>query len=79
MIRRWASVLVCFVLCAALLTGTAGAEADLRGYSKEDGYVYVTLGQYPQVIDGGSPYYKGQTWQWRVLHQSFNKNKVIKG
>ena len=79
MIRRWASVLVCFVLCAALLTGTAGAEADLRGYSKEDGYVYVTLGQYPQVIDGGSPDDKGQTWQWRVLHQSFNKNKENKG
>jgi len=51
MIRKIAAAL----LALALLTGTAAAEGELRGYSKEEGYVYVTLGQYPQTIDGGKP------------------------
>lgn len=41
---------------------SASAEAALNGYSKEDGYVYVRLGQYPQTADG-----EVQPILWRVL------------
>ena len=38
-------------LLLALSTGLACAQ-ELRGYSKDEGYVYVNLGQYPQKADG---------------------------
>ena len=53
------------LLCAALLLTlipTCFAEGGLRGYTKSDGYVYVTLGQYPQTADGGV-----EPILWRVL------------
>lgn len=45
--------LMCALL-ALLLTLTAGLAfaQELRGYSKDDGYVYVNLGRYPQKADG---------------------------
>lgn len=44
----------CLVLAAMMLLGaTAAAEGELRGYTKEDGYVYVNLGSYPQTAEGG--------------------------
>ncbi len=46
----------CAFLCAVLLLTAAAAGAEenaLRGYNRADGYVYVTLGQYPQTKDGG--------------------------
>ncbi len=42
---------VFLLLC--LLLGAAAAAEDLRGYEKENGYVYVTLGRYPQTREGG--------------------------
>ena len=38
-------------LLLTLTTGLAFAQ-ELRGYSKDDGYVYVNLGRYPQKADG---------------------------
>ena len=56
MTRRIAAALAALALLPALLAaGSAAAEGALRGYSKEDGYIYVTLGEYPQKIDGGEP------------------------
>ena len=42
------------LLAAALVLSTAAlAEDGLRGYTKEDGYVYLHLGQYKQTAEGG--------------------------
>lgn len=51
MIRKIAAML----LISTLFICAAAAEGELRGYSKEEGYIYVTLGKYPQTIDGGKP------------------------
>lgn len=46
--------ILCLILAAlTLLSATALAETGLRGYTKDDGYVYVNLGQYPQTAEGG--------------------------
>ena len=57
------------LLTAALMMGTlwgpAGAEEAetiLRGYSKAEGYVYLSLGEYPQTAEGGV-----EPILWRVL------------
>jgi len=44
------------------MMSTAAGESALRGYNKEDGYVYLRLGQYPQTEDGGI-----EPILWRVL------------
>ncbi|MGN0762705.1 MAG: hypothetical protein ACI4MK_04925, partial [Aristaeellaceae bacterium] len=45
--------LICALLALllALPMGLACAE-ELRGYTKDEGYVYVNLGRYPQKEDG---------------------------
>ena len=54
---------ICAILLACcLLLSLAGAEGALRGYEKENGYVYLTLGQYPQTAEGGV-----EPILWRVL------------
>lgn len=52
------------LLLAAILVmmSTATGENALRGYSKENGYVYLHLGKYPQTADGGI-----EPILWRVL------------
>lgn len=72
MVRKWLSVL----LVLALLLSAAAAEGELRGYSEEDGYIYVTFGQYFQSIDGGIPDDGKQAWQWSV--QAKNEKKAAK-
>ncbi len=57
----------CLLLIGMLLLGlvsSACAEGSLRGYTKEDGYVYVNLGKYPQRIDGGIPEEDNNAWKW---------------
>lgn len=59
--RRFAAA----VLLLALMCGACAAGEDvpeLRGYSKTDGYVYLTLGRFPQTADGGI-----EPILWRVL------------
>ena len=53
-------LLVMAILLA--IAGTAMAEGSLRGYTQENGYVYLRLGRYPQTADGGI-----QPILWRVL------------
>ena len=60
MFKRFAA---CLVLALLLLSSACGEEA-LRGYTKADGYVYVTLGRYMQSIDGGVPEENKNTWRW---------------
>ncbi len=60
-IRRTGRLLL--ILAAVLiLTAPALAESELRGYTKEEGYVYLRLGKYPQKADGGI-----EPILWRVL------------
>lgn len=70
MIRRWAAVL----LMLALLVSAAAADGELRGYSPEEGYVYVTFGRYWQTIDGGIPDDDQQAWQW---HQTALEDRKL--
>jgi hypothetical protein len=50
------------MMLALLLFGSAIAEDSLRGYSKKDGYVYLTFGSFPQTKEGGI-----EPILWRVL------------
>lgn len=58
MIRRIAAGIIALLM----LFSIAGAEEELRGYDAESGYVYVTMGRYPQTADG-----EVQPVLWRVL------------
>ena len=60
--KKLLSVLLGLALCLGLMPGAAGAEDALRGYDPENGYVYVTLGQYPQTAEG-----EVRPILWRVL------------
>lgn len=52
-VPRLLAALLATVLMGCTVSAALGEEAAIRGYSKEDGYVYVTLGQYPQTAEGG--------------------------
>lgn len=55
--------LICWLLLAAMLFSCALAEGTaLRGYDKTEGYVYLTLGTFPQTAEG-----ERQPILWRVL------------
>jgi hypothetical protein len=55
--------LIALLLLACLLPGAfAGAEGEIRGYDRERGYVYLTLGQYMQTAEG-----EMRPILWRVL------------
>ena len=58
--KRW----IAGILLMGLLLSAACGEGALRGYEKENGYVYVNLGRYPQSIDGGVPEENNNTWKW---------------
>ena len=60
-IRKMAALLLTLTLLLTLVLPAAAEEA-LRGYDKKDGYVYVTLGTYPQTEDG-----QRLPILWRVL------------
>lgn len=66
--------IICLMLALAAVfwIASAGSEDILRGYSSENGYVYVKFGSYPQRIDGGIVGDPGQTWVWRT---QYSKNK----
>ena len=50
------------LLALLLLAPSAMAEDTLRGYDKKQGYVYLTLGTFPQTEEGGV-----EPILWRVL------------
>lgn len=51
-------------LCLTVFLTGAVAE-PLRGYEPKQGYVYVTLGRYPQTVDGGTPGDPAAAWKWK--------------
>ena len=51
-----------FLLLMAAFKGFAVADANLRGYAKENGYQYLAFGRFPQTTDG-----KEQPILWRIL------------
>jgi len=53
--------LLALLLAMMLLTPALAAD-ELRGYDKKQGYVYLTLGSFPQTADGGV-----EPIIWRVL------------
>ena len=61
--------IICLLAALLLAAGCAAAEDGLRGYSAEQGYVYVLFGKYPQVIDGGTPDDGRQAQLWRKSYQ----------
>ena len=62
--KRGFMLLLAGCLLAAMWLPIAAEEAVLRGYTREDGYVYVCLGSYPQRIDGGIPEEDNNSWKW---------------
>ncbi len=56
------AIFLCFLMLIHVCTAFAGEDDLLRGYSKKDGYVYVSFGQYPQFITEGVP--EKQAWSW---------------
>ena len=54
--------LAALLLAMLLLCTAAMAEDALRGYSKKEGYVYLTFGTFPQTAEGGV-----EPILWRVL------------
>lgn len=59
--KKWLRALLAAAMALSVLLSCAAAE-ELRGYDKKDGYVYVTLGQYPQTAEG-----EMRPIIWRVL------------
>lgn len=49
MIKRLTAIVLALMLT---LSASLACADELRGYTKEDGYVYVHLGRYPQKADG---------------------------
>ena len=60
--RNRLRALAALLAALVLLAGAAAAESPLRGYSKDQGYVYLRLGKYPQKADGTE-----EPILWRVL------------
>ena len=58
---RLAVAILC-LLSIILMAFPALSEGELRGYTKDEGYVYLHLGEYKQTADGGV-----QPILWRVL------------
>ena len=62
MMRRLFCLLGALLIALACAGAAAEENAALRGYSKTEGYVYLTLGSYPQEADGTV-----KPILWRVL------------
>ena len=67
--RFCAAVLLLALLCGP---GISGAESALRGYSRDGGYVYVSLGQYMMTKDGDMG-----PIVWRVLETDEEKAYLL--
>ena len=74
-IRKRNRLLVMCVLTAYLCfcaTGALATDAALRGYQAGQGWQYVTLGTYPQTLEGGL-----EPIVWRVLRVSQNTAYLV--
>ena len=61
-LARYGGRMLILLTAVLILSVSALAEEGLRSYTKEEGYVYLHLGQYPQTADGGI-----EPILWRVL------------
>jgi len=68
--RRFCAAVLLLALLSGL--GNSGAESALRGYSREEGYVYVSLGQYMMTKDGDMG-----PIVWRVLETDEEKAYLL--
>lgn len=68
--RGWILLLTLCVLFGSL--GGARAEGELRGYEKDGGYMYLTLGRYPQTAEG-----EIRPILWRVLETDAEKAYLL--
>ena len=55
-------ILLLMAAAVIMMTSVAYGDGVLRGYTKDEGYVYLRLGRYPQTADGGI-----EPILWRVL------------
>lgn len=60
--RRYVISLLALLTALTIPFGATCAEEGLRGYVKGQGYVYLTMGEYPQTAEG-----EVQPILWRVL------------
>ena len=67
MIRLMCALLAMLTLCSA-----AFAAEELRGYDKSAGYVYLTLGEFPQTANGDV-----EPILWRVLSADAEKVYIL--
>lgn len=65
--------IILLFLAAVLAICCAAAEGELRPYSDENGYTYVTFGRYPQSIEGVSPDEGTVTWTWYAQYKKWAK------
>lgn len=63
---------MCLLLAMLCLCSAAFGEETLRGYDKKDGYVYLTLGTFPQTKDG-----EELPILWRVLSVEDGKAYIL--
>ena len=75
--QRSLMILMALVMLMMTAAGGAAAEDVLRGYDSAEGYIYVTLGKYPQVIDGGTPDEGINTWNWRAHYQKHKNEELM--
>ena len=68
MIKKTAAIALLMILCMLLLP----AQAEIRGYEKDQGYVYLQLGEYPYESDGAV-----QPVLWRVLDVQDNQALLL--
>lgn len=64
--------LMCMLLAMMSLCSAAFAAEELRGWDKTDGYVYLTLGEFPQTAGGYV-----EPILWRVLSSDAEKVYIL--
>ena len=70
--KKFFSVILLMALVLSLCSGSFADGSGLRGYSAEDGYIYLSLGTYPAEADGARA-----PVLWRVLDVSDGKALVL--
>ena len=64
--------MMCALLAMMSLFSAAFAAEELRGWNKTDGYVYLTLGEFPQTAGGYL-----EPILWRVLSADAEKVYIL--
>ena len=70
--RNLLRILALLLALLTLLPAALADEAGLRGYDKKNGYVYLTMGAYPQTAEGGE-----LPILWRVLRVQDDRAYIL--